>query len=44
MKHLRLRSIVVKKYNHEGNSKTDNAREYPNFLEQDFFAEKPSNK
>ncbi len=44
MKHLRLRSIVVKKYNHEGNSKTDNAREYPNFLEQDLFAEKPSNK
>lgn len=41
---LGLRSIIVKKYNHEGNSKTDNAREYPNFLEQDFFAEKSSNK
>ena len=44
MKVLGLRSIIVKKYNHAGNSKTDNTKEYPNLLEQDFFAEKPSNK
>ena len=44
MKILGLRSIVIKKFNHAGNSKTDNTREYPNLLEQDFFAEKPSQK
>ena len=44
MRYLKLRSIVVKKYNHAGNSKTDNTKEYPNLLEQDFFAEKPSQK
>ncbi len=44
MKVLELRSIIVKKYNHAGNSKTDNTKEYPNLIEQDFFAEKPSNK
>lgn len=44
MKFLGLRSIIVKKYNHAGNSKTNNTKEYPNLIEQDFFAEKPSNK
>ena len=44
MKILGLRSITVKKYNHAGNSKLDNTKEYPNLLEQEFFAEKPSNK
>ena len=44
MKFLGLRSIVIKKFNHTGNSKTDNTKEYPNLLEQDFFAEKPSQK
>ena len=44
MKFLGLRSIVVKKYNHAGSSKTDNAKEYPNLLEQDFFASIPSQK
>ena len=44
MKALGIRSITVKKYNHAGNSQTDNTKEYPNLLEQDFFAEKPSNK
>ena len=44
MKELGIRSIVVKKYNHSGNSNVDNTKEYPNFLEQNFFAEKPSTK
>ena len=44
MKFLGLRSIVIKKFNHIGNSKTDNTKEYSNLLEQDFFAEKPSQK
>lgn len=44
MKILGLRSIVVKKYNHAGSSKADNNKEYTNLLEQDFFAEKPSQK
>jgi transposase InsO family protein len=44
MKILGLRSITIKKYNHAGNSKTDNTKEYSNLLEQDFFAEKPSQK
>lgn len=45
MKFLNLRSIVVKKYNHSGsNSKTNNTKEYPNLLEQNFNAEKPSQK
>ncbi len=44
MKILCLRSITVKKFNHSGNSKTDNTKEYPNLLEQDFFADKPSKK
>jgi len=41
---LGLRSIVIKKYNHAGKSNTNNIKEYPNLLEQDFFAEKPSQK
>lgn len=44
MRFLGLRSIIVKKFNHAGNSKTDNTKEYPNLLEQDFFADKPSKK
>lgn len=44
MKFLGLRSIVIKKFNHAENSKTDNTKEYPNLLKQDFFAEKPSQK
>lgn len=44
MKFLELRSIVVKKFNHAGNTKTDNTKEYPNLIEQDFFADKPSTK
>lgn len=44
MKFLGLRSIVIKKFNHTGNSKTDNTKEYSNLLEQDFFAEKLSQK
>ncbi len=44
MKFLGLKSIIIKKYNHAGNFKTDNTKEYPNLLEQDFFAEKPSQK
>ena len=44
MKFLGLRSIVIKKFNHTGNSKTDNTKEYSNLLEHDFFAEKPSQK
>ena len=41
---LGLRSITVKKFNHACKSKTDNTKEYPNLLEQNFFAEKPSEK
>ena len=44
MKFLGLRSIIVKKYNHSGSSKTDDTKEYPNLLEQNFYAEKPSEK
>ena len=44
MKVLGLRSIVIKKYNHAGSSKSDNNKEYPNLLEQDFFADKPGQK
>lgn len=44
MKVLGLRSITVKKFNHSGKSKTDDKKEYPNLLEQNFFAEKPSQK
>ena len=44
MKVLGLKSITVKKYNHACKSKTDDTKEYPNLLEQDFFAEKPSEK
>ena len=44
MKFLGLRSITVKKFNHSGSSKVDDKKEYPNLLEQNFFAEKPSEK
>lgn len=44
MKFLGLKSIVVKKYNHSGNSKIDETKEYLNLLEQNFYAEKPSTK
>ena len=44
MKFLGLRSIIIKKYNHSGSSKIDNTKEYPNLLEQDFFANAPSQK
>ena len=44
MKFLGLRSIVVKKYNHSSTSKTDDTKEYPNLLEQNFFADKPGEK
>lgn len=44
MKKMGLRSITIKKFNHAGSSKSDNKKEYPNLLEQDFFAEKPSEK
>ena len=44
MKILGLRSITIKKYNHSGNSKTDDNKEYPNLLEQNFFASIPSQK
>ena len=33
MKFLGLRSIIIKKFNYAGNSKTDNTKEYQNFLE-----------
>ncbi len=44
MKTLGLRSITVKKFNHSGTSKTEDKKEYHNLLEQNFFAEKPSQK
>ncbi len=44
MKFLGLRSIVVKKFNHSGKSKSDDTKEYLNLLEQDFFANVPSKK
>ena len=44
MKFLGLRSITVKKYNHSRSSKSDNNKEYPNLIEQNFFADRPSLK
>ena len=44
MKFLGIKSIIIKKYNHAGSSKTDNAKNYPNLLEQDFYANIPSQK
>ncbi len=44
MRFLGLRSIVIKKYNHAAKSNTNNIKEYPNLLEQNFFAEEPSQK
>lgn len=43
MRKLGLRSIVVKRYNHKGSNKVDDSNKV-NLLEQDFFAEKPSEK
>ena len=44
MKFIGLRSILVKKFNHAGTYKTDDTKEYKNLLEQDFLADKPSQK
>ena len=44
MKFLGLRSITVKKFNHSGKSGTDDTKEYPNLVEQNFKADKPSQK
>ena len=44
MKTLGLRSITIKKFNHSGKSKVDDTKEYPNLLEQNFFANKPGQK
>lgn len=44
MKKLGLRSITVKKYNHVSTSKCDDKKEYSNLLNQEFSAEKPSEK
>ena len=43
MKVLGIRSIIVKKYNHNGNKKVDDTNK-ENLLAQDFKAEKPSIK
>ena len=43
MKVLGLRSIIVKKFNHNGNKKVDDKNK-ENLLEQNFNAEKPSEK
>ena len=43
MKLLGLRSIIVKKYNHKGNKKVDDKNK-ENLLEQNFKADKPSEK
>ena len=43
MKLLGLKSIIVKKYNHKGNKKVDDTNK-KNLLEQNFKAEKPSEK
>jgi len=44
MKFMGIRSIIVKKYNHAGNSKENNTKEYPNLLEQNFYASIPGQK
>lgn len=44
MKILNLRCITVKKYNHAVSSKCDNTKEYPNLLQQNFYANNPSEK
>ena len=44
MKVLNLRSITIKKFNHSGNTGTDNSKEYPNLLEQHFKASSPGEK
>ncbi len=44
MKILGLRSIIIKKYNHSSSTKYDESKEYPNLLEQNFYADKPGKK
>ena len=44
MRVLNLRSITIKKFNHSGNTGTDNSKEYPNLLEQHFKASSPGEK
>ena len=44
MKFLSLKSIIIKKYNHSGSSKNEENKEYPNLLDQNFYAENPSEK
>ena len=44
MKIMNLRSITIKKYNHAVNKKSNNTKDCPNLLEQDFFAENPCEK
>ena len=44
MKELNIKSIVVKKFNHSGNKKTDNNINRINLLNQDFKADKPGLK
>ena len=44
MNFLGIKSIIIKKYNYAGNSKIDNAKNYPNLLEQDFFTNISSQK
>ena len=44
MKFLGLRSIIVKKFNHSSKSKSDDTKEYPNLLKQNFIVDKPSQK
>ena len=43
MKYLGIKSIIVKKYNHNGNKKVDDKNK-ENLLDQNFKAEKPSEK
>lgn len=43
MKELGLRSITIKKFNHNGNKKVDDKNK-ENLLEQNFIAERPSEK
>ena len=43
MKKMGLRSIIIKKYNHNGNKKVDDTNK-ENLLAQNFKAEKPSEK
>ena len=44
MKHLGLKSIIIKKFNHASTSKIDNSKDYPNLLNQDFHSDIPGQK